>query len=572
MEKSGSTRRWSPRNKESPSEEGGSHSAYCRSLLKTIRTDERHCNAYSEGTLDSISIREILDQVQRGQIRIPAFQRGFVWEPDRVAYLMDSLYKRYPFGSLLFWRTKEKLKADLSLGPFNLPDPKADYPIDYVLDGQQRVTSIFGVFQTDLPHENPVFWRDIYFDLTVEKNPQDSQFFALDKSEVDPARHFPLNTIFDTTAYRKATKEFDDDTAKRVDDMQAVFKEVQIPVQLSMTEDKATVALIFERVNRQGVPLDTLQLLSAWTWSEEFQLQEQFVELAEQLEPFGFEDIGDDTNLLLRCCSAILTKNAAPDSLMSLNGQVVRENFGKIANGIKYAVDYLRSHFQVFSIKNLPFSTMLVPLSVFFAVEGTKQAPYTNAQRIEINRWFWRSAFLRRYSSAVLRTLNADIEFMEELREGTAKPQDNWDGGILPDYFLNVIFGMGNVDTKTFILMLAQCQPLSFISGAPINLASTLMESNRTEFHHLMPRAFLRSSKQNAEPDSCLANFAFLSRVDNRTIGGVAPSIYKVKLAQDVNRVLEHALCPTSLFSDDYKKFIRERAVMLAEFANKLMV
>jgi len=45
-----------------------------------------------------LSIREILEQVTRGQIRIPAFQRGFVWEPDRVAYLMDSIYKKYPFG------------------------------------------------------------------------------------------------------------------------------------------------------------------------------------------------------------------------------------------------------------------------------------------------------------------------------------------------------------------------------------------------------------------------------------------------------------------------------------------
>ena len=61
--------------------------------------------------MDTITIREILDQILRGQIRIPAFQRGFVWEPDRVAYLMDSIYKRYPFGSLLFWRTREQLKV-----------------------------------------------------------------------------------------------------------------------------------------------------------------------------------------------------------------------------------------------------------------------------------------------------------------------------------------------------------------------------------------------------------------------------------------------------------------------------
>jgi uncharacterized protein with ParB-like and HNH nuclease domain len=207
--------------------------------------------------METITIREVLDQILRGQIRIPAFQRGFVWEPDRVAFLMDSIYKRYPFGSLLFWRTKEQLKIERDLGPFKLPDPKVDYPIDYVLDGQQRVTSIFGVFQTDLPMDNSVPWEDIYFDLQADTNAQDPQFVALTHEEVDPKRHFPLNTIFDTTAYRKATKEFDDVTAKRVDDVQAVFKETQIPLQLSSTDDKATVAIIFERVNRQGVRLDT---------------------------------------------------------------------------------------------------------------------------------------------------------------------------------------------------------------------------------------------------------------------------------------------------------------------------
>jgi uncharacterized protein with ParB-like and HNH nuclease domain len=300
--------------------------------------------------METITIREIVDQVLRGQIRIPAFQRGFVWEPDRVAYLMDSIYKRYPFGSLLFWRTKEKLKVERDLGPFKLPEPKADYPIDYVLDGQQRVTAIFGVFQTDLKMVNSISWENIYFDLQADTNAQDPQFVALSNDEVNPQRHFPLNTIFDTTAYRKATRDFNDAIAKRIDDMQAVFKETQIPRQLSSTDEKATVAIIFERVNRQGVPLDTLQLLSAWTWSDDFQLHEQFTELSEQLGPFGFAEVGEDTNLLLRCCAAVLAKDAAPNSLMALNGQTVRENFTRILNGVKGAVDYLRTNFNVFSL------------------------------------------------------------------------------------------------------------------------------------------------------------------------------------------------------------------------------
>jgi uncharacterized protein with ParB-like and HNH nuclease domain len=167
-----------------------------------------------------LSIREILEQVGRGQIRIPAFQRGFVWEPERVAYLMDSIYKRFPFGSLLFWRTHQVLRYDRSLGPFKLPDPKADYPIDYVLDGQQRVTSIYGVFQSDVPPPEPEDnWLPIYFDLIAQPNAQESQFVALSPDKVDPERHFPLSTLFNTVAYRKANANRKDELIEWIDRM-----------------------------------------------------------------------------------------------------------------------------------------------------------------------------------------------------------------------------------------------------------------------------------------------------------------------------------------------------------------
>lgn len=111
--------------------------------------------------MDSLTIREVIEQVDTGQIRIPAFQRGFVWEPERVAQFIDSLYKEYPFGSLLLWRTKEQLKVEKNLGSFELPKPKADYPIDYVLDGQQRVTSVYATFQTTHAPKDVDDWKDI---------------------------------------------------------------------------------------------------------------------------------------------------------------------------------------------------------------------------------------------------------------------------------------------------------------------------------------------------------------------------------------------------------------------------
>lgn len=520
--------------------------------------------------MDQLTIREIIDTAIRGQIRIPAFQRGFVWEPERVAYLMDSIYKGFPFGSLLFWRTKEQLKSENRLGPFDLPKPAEDYPVDYVLDGQQRITSIFGVFQTQLTGSPTEAWQEIYFDYSADPNAQESQFFALLPNEVDPKRHFPLKTLFDTTAYRKATAGFDEDLAKKIDDMQTVFKEARIPVQLFKTEDKATVAIIFERVNRQGVPLDTLQLLSAWTWSDDFQLQAQFSDLAEQLEPFGFGSMAEDSNLILRCCSAILGGDASPDSLMSLSGATVRDRFAEVLNGIRGAVDFVRTNFAVHSLENLPFANLLVPLSAFFAVPANKEVKYTDEQRKTISRWFWRACFGKRYSSGLLRNLNADIEEIRKLRDNKPSALGGFPLTIAEDYFTSNIFTIGTVNTNTFILLLAQQQPLSFISGAPIDLGEKLRQSNRAEFHHLMPKAFLLGTGQTGNSPNCLANFAFISRADNRALGGVAPSAYKNLMAGNAADVLARSICTEDLFSDDFKNFISSRSEFLKKTAESL--
>ena len=156
--------------------------------------------------MDSLPIRKVINQIANGAIRIPSFQRGFVWEPEDVAFFMDSLYKQYPVGAVLLWRTREKLHTERQLGRFILPDPIKDYPIDYVLDGQQRLTSIFSVFQTELQPEEDAGWMDIYYIIGSNRMSQQSAFIALSDADVDLNKHFPMRVLFNTIAYRKATE------------------------------------------------------------------------------------------------------------------------------------------------------------------------------------------------------------------------------------------------------------------------------------------------------------------------------------------------------------------------------
>lgn len=518
------------------------------------------------------SIREILDAVYRGQIRIPAFQRGFVWESDRVAFLIDSIYKGYPFGSLLFWRTNEPLNTERQLGPFKLPEPNADFPIDYVLDGQQRITSIFGVFQTELQRQNNEDdkWKDIYFDLSVEGDVQESQFVALSNNEVNESIHFPLNCLFDTTEYRKRTRKMDDKLADTIDKMQAIFKEAKIPIQSFRTDEKEKVAIIFERINRQGVPLDTLQLLSAWTWSEEFQLQSQFEDLIEELESYGFTELANDISLLLRCTAAVLTNSCNPESLVELNGSIVRNRFSEVVNGIKGALDFLKAELNIHSISYLPYQYILVPLTVFFSVAGDKEHSYSDQQRQNLVKWFWRASFGKRYSHGTMRNLSADIDEIIKLKNNEDNSLGGFNTQISDNLFKEEKFLINSVLTKAFILLLAKNKPLNLINGTPIDLAEKLRICNRKEFHHLMPKAYLKTDNTSKFSENSLANFCFISRADNRNLGGVKPSEYRVKITGDENKILSSHLCPNALFDDNFENFINLRGDKLVQEAKRL--
>lgn len=519
------------------------------------------------------SIRKILDSVISGEVRIPAFQRGYVWEMDRVAYLLDSIYKGYPFGSLLFWRTKNKLAVERNLGTFTLPDPRVDYPIDYVLDGQQRLTSIFTVFQTELvPAANPE-WSDIYFDMASTGNPQDSLFVAIPGVEFDQTRYFPMSVLFDSVKYRAATQHLKQDQIELMDKLQEKFKEISIPVQVLKTENRSIVAIVFERINRLGLALDTLQLLSAWTWNEDFDLLEKFKELRDDLSDFGFAGVGDDADLVLSCVAGILTGEPGPEKLLELNGADVRAQFPNVENGIRGAIDFLRTQLKVNNLKLLPYPAMLIPLAVFFSEPDGKEVLYGAQTFQTIKRWFWRTCFSGRYGSQTRRTTIDDIQQMVKLKNGQASTLDSINVVVNADYFSGNTFRVGTATSKTFVLMLASKDPKSLLSGKNIDLDKVLQRYNRSEFHHIYPKAFLRDQGVPDDRINALGNFCFLSAAENKNIGRKRPSTYLSDLVGGEERIttLTSAFCEEADFNDQFDVFLTKRCGRLAEYATALM-
>lgn len=429
------------------------------------------------------------------------------------------------------------------------------------------------MFQTELnPEFNPE-WTDIYFDLDAGDNPQDSAFVALEKvDDADRHRYFPMRVLFDSVGYRANTEHLDKSKVAAIDKLQEKFKEVTIPVQILRSEDRSIVAIVFERINHLGVALDTLQLLSAWTWSEDFDLLDKFRDLRDELSEFGFAGVGDDSDLILSCVAGILAKAPGAETLLNLNGSDVRAQFPRVEHGIRGAIDFLRTQLKVMNLKLLPYPSMLVPLAVFFAEPDGKDVVYDAATYLRLKRWFWRTCFSARYSSQTRKTTIHDIQQAELLKNGQPNTFGDIDLKIDESFFSNA-FRVGAAATKTFVLLLSNNYPKSLLSGKNIDLDRVLQSYNRSEFHHIYPRAFLREMGREEASINMLANFCFLGAAENRSIGRKRPSVYVKDLGgpeHNIEDTLTSAFCKEEEFNDDYDDFLTGRMARLVAFAEKL--
>jgi hypothetical protein len=519
---------------------------------------------------DPLNIRKLIDRITSGDIRIPAFQRDFVWEADQVAFLLDSIYKGFPIGTVILWRTDARLKVEKDLGSFKLPDPTKDYPVNYVLDGQQRLTSLFSTFQTELVPKNSD-WVDIYFDMVAKENVQESLFVALQESEVDPVRHFPVKTLFDTVAYRKATTGLDDALLKRIDDMQSRFKEYLVPNETFESGDRNRVAIVFERINRAGTQLNVFELLSAWSWSEEFDLVDKFSTLQEKIATHRYDDLVDDKDLQLRICAGVITGETTPSKILDLQGADIRNRFQEIENGILGAIDFLHRELGVKHFKILPFPGILVPLSCFFATSKPEGVNYTIKQKYAISKWFWRSVLSRRFSSDVNERQAADIAEMRALQKDENYAFKFPKAEVKID-FEKGNFAAGNANSKSLILMLISMEPHSFLSGAKIDPTNVLKKGSAHEFHHIFPQAYLEKMEIGKREIGVMANICFLTRSDNNSIKDKAPSVYLAHVPQQQRaQYLREALCPLDTEALSFEEFGRQRSQLLMSRAIELM-
>jgi len=306
----------------------------------------------------------LLSAIEQGQIKIPQFQRDFVWTMQRSAGLIDSIIKGYPIGTFIFWRTKERLRSVKDIGGQVLPEPEQGEFVDYVLDGQQRLTSLFaslrGVVLTREDGREDDFSK-IFIDLEAQES---DQIVITDIEGKDEKSLISVSKLL--TGELRLLASYPEHYHDKLDTYKNRIKSYQYSI-IQVKDAPIEIATeIFTRINVGGKPLSLFEIMVAKTFDheEQFDLAEKFQELVDNLKPFDYETISDAT--VLQIISIILSKECKRQVILRLNKSDFISTWNKAKDSIERTVEYFKNYYRIPVSQLLPYNALIVPYSYFF--------------------------------------------------------------------------------------------------------------------------------------------------------------------------------------------------------------
>ncbi len=342
-----------------------------------------------------VFLGKLVERIVAGKIRVPRFQRAFVWKQSDLHALLESILRGFPIGSILVWDTEEKIESTERIGPVPI-GPPPDGSVGYLLDGQQRVSTLVGTLLLTHAMENiadQVDWR-VYCDLDT------LEFHRAPKEGLRP-HHFPVRSLLNTAGFFEACRHIQsevDDRARsqrwldEADRLASAFRDYQLPLVHIREADLDSAVTVFARLNRTGRKMTADEMVSTLTYQAgQFHLAQKLTEFKAELVPRGFGNI--DRVFLLRAVLAALDRDIYAKGWADIMvKQEVREKlphaFADAAEGIRRALEFLK-RLGVTSDRLLPYGLQLVLLGEFF-----RRCPEPTERVVELlNRWFWVTSF-----------------------------------------------------------------------------------------------------------------------------------------------------------------------------------
>lgn len=370
----------------------------------------------------------LISDIEKGEIKIPQFQREFVWDIKKSAKLMDSIIKGYPIGTFIFWKTKERLRSIRNLGNFNLPEPNENEFIDYVLDGQQRLTTLFATLKglkIKRNEEKLENYDEIYINLDAE---DDDDIVVIDKENLDETTLIRLTDLL----YGELSLLFNFDRKyhPKLQDYKTRIESYNYSIILVRDAPLDIATEIFTRINEGGKSLTVFEIMIAKTFDSEkdFDLAEKYKELIERLTEINYETISDAN--VLQTISIILQKECNKKTILKLNKHKFIEIWDDAVDAIERAVEYFRNFYRIPVSQLLPYNALVVPFAYFFYHH--KDKPTGDKQKY-LQDFFWRVSLGTRYTSGLEGKLAQDTKKIDLILKDEL-PRYDWAIDISPEF------------------------------------------------------------------------------------------------------------------------------------------
>ncbi|MEW6496295.1 MAG: DUF262 domain-containing protein [Cyanobacteriota bacterium] len=580
-------------------------------------------NSISTFDITKYPLLDILKDIKNGRIQLPDFQRDWVWDDARIKRLLTSLSLAYPVGAVMLLQQgnpQVRFKPRLVDGAI-LQQPPA--PNLLILDGQQRLTTLFMVLLSEQPvlvkdsNSNKLSRKWYYLDIEKSLDPNTDRKEAilafpeskklrthsgewLDASASDQeylAGLFPLSKVFFFSEWRSNYSRFwqyNPEKLKLIDTLELEilkkFEHYQVPViQLRDSLPKDAVCQVFEDTNTSGCDLNFFDLMTASYCADNFSLRDDWKCREARLKSFKVLRCLRNTDFIQAvtlAASYSRRQNALRAGIVSeklpavscRRSDVLKLSTAEyqswaepITRGFEEAARFLHAQ-KIFDANHLAYPIQLVAMAAILTVMG-KRAD-SEQVRSRLARWLWSGMFGELYLRGEARAA-CDVVEMPLWLSGGAVPTTVTSARFSVERLLNAKKRFGAV-YQGLSALLRLSGAVDWSTGEEIN--DVLYFEQGVESHHIFPVAWCRKYGIDPKKYNCLVNRTPLSAKTNKKIGSKAPSVYLKEFEmsgtspQKLDDMLRsHAIDPELLRNDDIERFFTARIKALMELIENAM-
>ena len=520
-------------------------------------------------------VSTILDHIDSGDMALPKFQRGYVWNRDQVRRLMDSLYRRHPVGSLLVWATsaedaEHRGTHELAPGVVRL-----------LLDGQQRITTLYGIIRG----RPPKFFdgqADAFTGLYFNIDSEEFRFYQPRRMKTDPSwidvsalMREGADGLGEHISRFGQIPEFAGRMGAYIGRLNAVLgiRDIDLHIDEVTGPDKTVdvVVDIFNRVNSGGTKLSQGDLALAkicGTWPEgRERMQESLAKWRQSGYHFSLD-------WLLRVLNGIVTGEARFIHLHDRSTVEIKDGLARAERAIDASLNLIAGRFGLDHDRVL-FGRYALPVMACY-IDRSNGRLSGAVERDRLLYWYFQSGMWGRFSSSTESTLNVDFEATEDLDGAIDRLLEQlrlWHGSLQvePAHFRGWSLGARFYPVLYALTRVGEAQDWG--TGLPLK-RSLLGKMNALEVHHIFPKSLLYEHGYKRPEVNAIANFCYLTKDTNLRISARPPSEYFAEIEQRLPGALESQWIPLDRElwqTENYPQFLEARQRLLADSANALL-